>query len=31
MSTDAEVVGGSTRHADPIEAANHYFNYLDEY
>ena len=31
MSTDAEVVGGSVRHEDPIEAANHYFDYLDEH
>ena len=30
MSTDAEV-GGSARLADPIEAANHYFDYLDEH
>ena len=30
MSTDAEVVGGSARLEDPIEAANHYFDYLDE-
>ena len=31
MSTDAEVVGGSARLEDPIEAANHYFDYLDEH
>ena len=31
MSTDAEVAGGSARLEDPIEAANHYFNYLDEH
>ena len=31
MSTDAEVVGGFARLADPIEAANHYFDYLDEH
>ena len=31
MSTDAEVVGGSTRLEDPIEATNHYFDYLDEH
>ena len=31
MSTDAEVVGGSARLVDPIEATNHYFDYLDEH
>ena len=31
MSTDAEVAGGSPRLEDPIEAANHYFDYLDEH
>ena len=31
MSTDAEVVGGSARLEDPIEAANHYFDYLDQH
>ena len=31
MSTGAKVVGGSARLADPIEAANHYFDYLDEH
>ena len=31
MSTDAEVAGGSARLEDPIEAANHYFDYLDEH
>ena len=31
MSTDAEVAGGSARLEDHIEAANHYFDYLDEH
>ena len=31
MSTDAEVVGSSARLEDTIEAANHYFDYLDEH
>ena len=31
MSTDAEVVGGFARLEDPIEATNHYFDYLDEH
>ena len=31
MSTDAEVAGGSARLEDPIEAANHYFDYLDQH
>ena len=31
MSTNAEVVGGSAPSADPMEAANHYFDYVDEH
>ena len=31
MSTDAEVVGGSAPLEDPIEAAYHCFDYLDEH
>ena len=31
MSTDTEVAGGSARLEDPIEAANHYLDYLDEH
>ena len=31
MSTDAEVAGGSAHLEDPIGAANHYFDYLDEH
>ena len=32
MSTNAEVVGGSARlDKDPIEAANLFFDYLDEH
>ena len=31
MSTNSEVVGGSACLADPIPAANHYFDYLDEH
>ena len=31
MSNDSEFMDGSARLADPIEAANHYFDYLDEH
>ena len=31
MSTDAEAGGSACLAVDPIEAANHYFDYLDEH